>query len=354
MLHKMLENFSVNLGCRLLVSIIFVSIMTTTNALASPCSGQVAQNRDTAQNNFRASCGQEWDDKLRHQCTWVDNPASGWICHEYAPNGLATIAPEETDATLEDNASSLSPPFPIHAEEKNDFISVVWRKDAGTHGINVYRNDQWVASVNYPGTVYNDYSGQLGDRYYLIAYDRDNNFSARSAVFVALRPRIIHPGLRPTPQRQPADEWQEVTDQRPSGPDDITSTDGWQPVTNTDDTEEGSPGNPYGDSSGYPATPRTPYVISVTPSTRSAVITWTIPYTTAENVYCDLHIYNVATGERTTGRGRIQCPGHGRRTLTIGDRGDSLSPNTEYLVRVRAFNAQGQTSWSKAFRFRTQ
>jgi hypothetical protein len=109
-----------------------------------------------------------------------------------------------------------------------------------------------------------------------------------------------------------------------------------------------------GDSSGYPATPRTPYIISVTPSTRSAVITWTIPYTTAENVYCELHIYNVATGERTTGRGRIQCPGHGRRTITIGDRGDSLSPNTEYLVRVRASNAQGQTSWSRAFRFRTQ
>jgi hypothetical protein len=156
MLYKTLENFSVNLGCRLLVSIIFVSIMATTNAAASPCAGQVATDRGAAQANFRASCGQDWSDQLRHQCTWVDNPRSGWICHEYAPNGLATIAPEET-APLDESAS-LSKPYPIHAQDNGEFISVVWRKDAGAHGVNVYRNDQWLASVNYPGTVYNDYT----------------------------------------------------------------------------------------------------------------------------------------------------------------------------------------------------
>ncbi len=78
-------------------------------------------------------------------------------------------------------------------------------------------------------------------------------------------------------------------------------------------------------------------------------ITWTIPYTTAEDVLCDLHIYNVATGERTTGQGYISCLGSGR-TFQIRNR---LFPNTEYLVRVRARNRQGSSSWSKAFRFRT-
>ncbi len=177
MLHKILANFS----CRLLMSIIFVTIMTTTNAVASPCAGQVNQNRETAQANFRTSCGQEWNDQLRHQCTWVDSPKSGFICHEYAPNGLAAIAHEETAPPAE--TAPLSKPYPIHARAENDFVSVVWRKDAGAHGVNVYRNDQWVASVNYPGTVYNDYTGQPGDNYYLIAYDRNNNFSTRSALF---------------------------------------------------------------------------------------------------------------------------------------------------------------------------
>ena len=319
--------------------------MATTNALASPCSGQVAQNRGTAQNNFRASCGQKWDDKLRHQCTWVDSPTPGWVCHEYAPNGLATISSEETAAPAE--SASLSKPYPIHAQAENDFVSVVWRKDAGAHGVNVYRNDQWLASVNYPGTVYNDRTGQSGDSYYLIAYDRDGNFSERSVIFTAIDTRDTV--VRPMTQQELDDTVNAIMNYHPTV-DDVNSTGS----NSTNDIEEGSPGDPYGDSSGYPATPQTPYIISVTPSTRSAVITWTIPYTTATNVYCDLHIYNVATGERTTGRGRIQCLGHGRRTLRIGDRDDSLSPNTEYLVRVRAFNAQGQTSWSKAFRFRTQ
>jgi hypothetical protein len=325
MLQKILANFS----CRLLIGIIFVSI-TTTNALASPCAGQVNQNRDTAQANFRTSCGQQWNDQLRHQCTWVDSPKSGFICHEYAPNGLATISPEETAPPAE--SASLSKPYPIHAQAENDFVSVVWRKDAGAHGVNVYRNNQWLASVNYPGTVYNDRTGQSGDSYYLIAYDRDGNFSERSIVFSVTnsrRPYLVEEGSTL-----------------------VIIVDDPPPIT--EETYYTSDNPPLGDSSGYPATPRTPYIISVTPSTRSAVITWTIPYTTAENVYCELHIYNVATGERTTGRGRIQCPGHGRRTITIGDRGDSLSPNTEYLVRVRASNAQGQTSWSRAFRFRTQ
>lgn len=163
----------------------------------SACAGQVDKNRDTAQANFRASCGKDWDDGLRHQCTWVDHSTPGWICHEYAPNGLAAIAPEEPALPAE----PLSKPWPIQAAIVNggfslnniSFVNVVWRKDAGTHGINVYRNDQWVASVNHPGTVYNDYDGQLGDRYYLVAYDRDNHFSERSAVFSARYPRPNRP-----------------------------------------------------------------------------------------------------------------------------------------------------------------
>jgi hypothetical protein len=163
--------------------------------IRSVCAGQVDKNRDAAQAKFQASCGQDWDDGLRHQCTWVDNSTPGWICHEYAPNGLAAIAPEESALSAE----PLSKPWPIQAivndgfSFNNFFVNVVWRKDVGTHGINVYRNDQWVASVNHPGTVYNDYDGQLGDRYYLIAYDRDNNFSERSAVFSARYPRPPRP-----------------------------------------------------------------------------------------------------------------------------------------------------------------
>jgi hypothetical protein len=116
----------------------------------------VANNRGGAQANFKASCGQEWNDQLRHQCTWVDSPKSGWICHEYAPNGLAAIAPWET--TTPEEVAPLRHPYPIHAQLENGYTSVVWRKDAGGHGVNVYRNDQWIASVNYPGTVYNDYT----------------------------------------------------------------------------------------------------------------------------------------------------------------------------------------------------
>lgn len=339
MLHKTLKNFNVNLGCHLLVSIIFVSIMATTNALASPCSGQVAQNRGTAQDNFRASCGQAWDDKLRHQCTWVDSPASGWICHEYAPNGLAAIAPEETVATQVDNATSLSPPFPIHAEEKNDFISVVWRKDAGAHGVNVYRNDQWLASVNYPGTVYNDYGGQKGDRYYLIAYDRDNNFSERSAVFVARGSRILHPGLQPTPQQQPADEWQEVTNQAPQRPTTNPSDwedEGYEPVTNNDN-EEGSPGNPYGDSSGFPGSAGRPTHVRINVQGPETVLfTWNNPPDQSSDKL-SIWIYNYDDDEA---RYFLNLGGRTDRYLV-----DNLKPDTRYRFNIQRTNPHGHSPW---------
>ena len=181
MLHKILATF--NLKHRLLMGVIFVSILTfTNNAVARPCAGQVSKDRDTAQAQFQASCGQEWNDQFRHQCTWVDSPTSGWICHEYAPNGLVVIAPDEPPR-----------PYPRGAHVENDYINVVWRRDAGVLGVNIYRNDEWIASVNYPGTVYNDYTGLDGDSYYLIAYDHDSNFSERSAAFSAHPARVNPP-----------------------------------------------------------------------------------------------------------------------------------------------------------------
>ncbi len=346
MLHKILANFSVNLGCRLLVSIVFVSIMMTTNTLASPCSGQVAQNRDTAQNNFRASCGQEWDDKLRHQCTWVDNPTSGWICHEYAPNGLAAAAPEDEDAAPPAEAASLSPPFPIHAQVENDFVSVVWRKDAGAHGVNVYRNNQWLASVNYPGTVYNDYTGQSGDSYYLTAYDSNNNFSARSVVFLAVISRAYADGngnIVPSHVTN-NDEWQEVTDQRPSGPDDITSTDGWQPVTNTNDTEEGSPGNPYGDSSGFPGPARGPTNVGISvQGPETALFTWNNPPDQSSDKV-SIRIYNYDDNDNLY---FLNLGGRTNRLLV-----DNLKPNTSYRLNIHRHNSHGSSPWIR-IRFRT-
>lgn len=97
---------------------------------------------------------------------------------------------EPADTPSEPDAPNT--PRIVEVVKKSSYVSVVWVPNPSAKGVNVYKNDQFLASVNAPGTVYNDRTGLEGDVYYVIAYGEGNTFSEKTAPPHGLRRKRLH------------------------------------------------------------------------------------------------------------------------------------------------------------------
>ncbi len=144
---------------------------------ATPCVGEVVSDIAAAKQSFARHCGRQWNDQVRDQCSWVNDP-SGWVCHEYSPNG----APSGAAPTVDANSQQPSAPTFIQAQQSGAHISVIWQaRSSQPGGVNVYRNGRYITTVENTGNVFSDFNGRVGDTYYLVAHDGNDNFSPRSA-----------------------------------------------------------------------------------------------------------------------------------------------------------------------------
>jgi hypothetical protein len=94
-----------------------------------------------------------------------------------AAGAIVVVPPQLADA-----AATPSPPILQDIGDYGSYNSVVWNSDRSiTGGVNIYRNDRYVASVSAPSNVFNDFAGSAGDRYYAVAYSSENVFSNKSS-----------------------------------------------------------------------------------------------------------------------------------------------------------------------------
>ena len=70
-------------------------------------------------------------------------------------------------------------PVITEAKDNGTYVSVKWERRSDQKGVNVYRNNNYIDSINY-GTVWNDYNGERGDEYYVVAYSTNNKLSKKS------------------------------------------------------------------------------------------------------------------------------------------------------------------------------
>ena len=150
------------------------------NSASGNCTGGIYANTDTAKAKFTDDCGAPFRQTNDYRCDWVPG---GWQC-----TGPGNSTGGSTDETPETTAAKPGTPAMAQVVKRERYVSVVWRPRSGTKGVNVYRNGQFVSSVNAPGTVYNDYGGRTGDRYHLIAYSDQGTFSDESRQFGATQP----------------------------------------------------------------------------------------------------------------------------------------------------------------------
>lgn len=146
---------------------------TIATAQSERCTTEVYADAPTAKSNFENDCGEPYRNTPDYRCDWVPG---GWVCE--GP-GEATSNP----TTSPRDQSSSKPPTPtiIQVEKEPGFVNVVWRPDARIKGVNVYRDGSWLASVNSPNNVYNDFGGREGATYALVAYGYDTDeFSDRA------------------------------------------------------------------------------------------------------------------------------------------------------------------------------
>jgi len=165
------------------VACLIVPILAVTNpapaaAQTGTCVTSVYSDAQTAKAKFADDCGQPFENTTDHRCDWVPG---GWVCE--GPGNTDSVRA----ATPRDEPASSKPPKPsiIQVEKEPGFVSVVWRQDDRTKGVNVYRDGQWMASVNSPHNVYNDFGGREGSTYELIAYGYGTDQFSERAILTA-------------------------------------------------------------------------------------------------------------------------------------------------------------------------
>ena len=144
-------------------------------AAASDCTTGVYDTAAEAKAGYADDCGRPFESTPEFRCDWVPG---GFQCSGPAGN--------TTPSTPNDPGSPLPRPSLLTVDASARYVSVIWRKTTIPAGFNVYRNGDFIASVNSSGNVYSDFGGREGDSYYVIAYDDRGQFSQRSAERIAV------------------------------------------------------------------------------------------------------------------------------------------------------------------------
>ena len=192
---------------RLFISTVVVAVIALLATLASPiplgispamaqdlpCVGGEFQSQDDAKDSYAAKCGQIYDSQSGfHRCDWV---SFGWICGgPRSEGGDAPATPADPDPDPEPapdpepdpDTGALVAPDGLTARLRDGQVTLEWDLDDDRIvGVNVYRNNQYKASVNQPTTQWIDPDGAPASTYHVVAYDRGGaNFAESSSTQV--------------------------------------------------------------------------------------------------------------------------------------------------------------------------
>jgi hypothetical protein len=180
--------------------ILITTLLFSSLATAQWCTGTPNQNLDAARANFKAACGETYNDQKGHVC---DYKSDGFHCNG---NISASSSPTQTPAPVnqqppatssgnDGNTSPVSGEFDVNRQPYLVVISdhatgapkLEWAPVTGAAGYNVYRNDKYINTVSQP-TGSRDIARFLdntttgsGNEYYVVAFDASKeNFGPRS------------------------------------------------------------------------------------------------------------------------------------------------------------------------------
>jgi len=163
----------------LIAPVLAAATPTAAAAQSERCTTAAYADAPTAKSKFEDDCGAPYRNTPDYRCDWVPG---GWVC---TGPGQASITPANptNPTTPSRDESSSKPPTPsiVRIEKEPGFVNVVWRPNDRIRGVNVYRDGSWLASINSPNNVYNDFGGREGATYALVAYGYDTDeFSDRA------------------------------------------------------------------------------------------------------------------------------------------------------------------------------
>ncbi len=107
--------------------------------------------------------------------------AGDYIVINHTTNDRSEKTVTDSGATGSNSDSSTKPHTPKFKTvgQIENYIEVSWHPISNATGVNIYRNSEWIDSVNFPHHIMNDFKGKPGDVYHLQAY-KDEVFSEKS------------------------------------------------------------------------------------------------------------------------------------------------------------------------------
>ena len=179
--------------------ILITMLLFSSLATAQWCTGTPDQNIDAARANFKAQCGETWNDQ-NHVCEYKSDGyhCNGNISALSSPTQTSAPVNQQPPARSNSNGGNASPE-PGELDVNGRLFLVVlsdpatgapkleWVPVTGAAGYNVYRNDKYINTVSQP-TGSRDVTRFLdntttgsGNEYYVVAFDASKeNFGPRS------------------------------------------------------------------------------------------------------------------------------------------------------------------------------
>lgn len=129
-------------------------------ATAQWCTGTPDQNIDAARANFKAACGETWNDQ-KHICEYKQ--AYGFHCN----GNLSASSPTQTPApttqqppvasntgggnnnTTSESSQNLTAPSNIKVKQNSGLkaVEISWDKVPGAAGYNIYRDNNYIGTL---------------------------------------------------------------------------------------------------------------------------------------------------------------------------------------------------------------
>ncbi|MEE9395387.1 MAG: hypothetical protein V3V31_00095 [Methylococcales bacterium] len=174
------------------ILILITMLLFSSLATAQWCTGAPDQNISVARANFKAKCGETWNDQ-KHVC---DHKPDGFHCNGNisASGSTPTQTPNPAtsntgggDNTSSTQSQSLAAPINLGVTYDTNLARLAWVPVTGAAGYNVYRNEKYLDTViTNVGYIDNKPVGGENE-YYVIAFDASKKvFSPKSnkVVFV--------------------------------------------------------------------------------------------------------------------------------------------------------------------------